>query len=222
MYKRAMLILFSAALVEPSTAFAQSRPVRERGPVSVVFDGGLAAGSGGAGPAVGGRLTFDLSDRVAIEGAGTWAGRGSGADAGSVTASLLINLTRADRKTVPYAAIGVGWYRAMFGMGDRRFFGMMQGYTGSGMWTEPWSGSTWDVSQMPMFYLERMGTVQLPADGRWGMYSFGDPAVSVGGGVRIDVSERVYVRPEFRALVALADGRSSTTGMFTVGLGYRF
>jgi len=239
----AILILISAALVVPSTAFAQSRPMRERGPVSVVFDGGLAAGSGGAGPAVGGRLTFDLSDRVAIEGAGTWAGRGSGADAGSVTASLLINLTRADRKTVPYAAIGAGWYRAMFGMGDRRFFGMMgsqyagtqlvpvagmhgvgmmQGYTGSGMWTEPWSGPTWDVSQMPMFYLQRMGTMQVPSEGRWGMHTFGDPAVSVGGGVRIDVSERVYVRPEFRALVALADGRSSTTGMFTVGIGYRF
>lgn len=235
MNMHAIPILISAALVVPSTAFAQSSPVRERGPVSVVFDGGLAAGSPGAGPAVGARLAFDLNDRVAIEGAGVWAGRGSGADAGSVTASLLVNLTRADRKAVPYAAIGGGLYRAMFDMGDRRFFGgmgsqyagtqlvpvagmhgvgMMQGYTGS--------GPTWDVSQMPMFYLQRMGTMQVPADGRWGMHSFGDPAVSVGGGVRMDVSERVYVRPEVRALVAFADGRTFTTGLFTVGLGYRF
>ncbi len=244
MCKRTIPILILAALVGPSSvAFAQSTAMRDPGAVSVAFDGGLAAGSTGTGPAVGGRLTFDLNDRVAIEGAGAWAGRGSGADAGSVTASLLVNLTRADRKAVPYAAIGGGLYRAMFDMGDRRFFGgmgsqyagsqlvpvagmhgvgMMQGYTGSGMWTEPWSGPTWDVSQMPMFYLQRMGTMQVPADGRWGMHSFGDPAVSVGGGVRMDVSARVYVRPEFRALVAFADGRSFTTGLFTMGIGYRF
>lgn len=124
MCKHAIPILIFAAVVGPSSAaFAQSSPVRERGPVSVVFDGGLAAGSPGAGPAVGGRLAFDLNDRVAIEGAGVWAGRGSGADAGSVTASLLVNLTRAGRRAVPYAAIGGGWYQAMFDMGDRRFFG---------------------------------------------------------------------------------------------------
>lgn len=222
MCKRVIPILLSAALVVPSAAFAQSSPVRAHRPLSVVFDGGLAVGSPGAGPAVGGRLTFDLNDRVAIEGAGTWAGRGSGADAGSITASLLVYLTRADRKAVPYATLGGGWYRAMFGMGDRRFFGMMQGDSASGMGTQSWSGSTWDVSRMPMFYRGRIGTAELPADGRWGMYSFGDPAVSVGGGLRIDVSGRMYVRPEFRALVALADGRSFATGLFTVGLGYRF
>lgn len=120
--KRVIPILLSAALVVPSAAFAQSSPVRVHRPLSVVFDGGLAAGSPGAGPAVGGRLTFDLNDRVAIEGAGTWAGRGSGADAGSITASLLVNLTRADRKAVPYATLGGGWYRAMFGIGDSAAF----------------------------------------------------------------------------------------------------
>lgn len=243
MCKRTFAILILSVLVGPSVALAQSTAVRDPGPVSVAFDGGLAAGSPGAGPAVGGRLTFDLNDRLALEAAGAWAGRGSGADAGSLTASLLVNLTRTERKAVPYAAIGGGWYRAMFDMGDRRFFGlmgsqaagtqlvpiagmhgvgMMQGYTGSGMWTESWSGPTWDVSQMPMFYLERMGTMQVPADGRWGMHTFGDPAVSIGGGVRMNVTEHVYVRPEARALVAFADGRSFTTGLFTFGVGYRF
>lgn len=244
MCKRTIPILILAALVGPSSvAFAQSTAIRDFGPVSVVFDGGLAAGSLGAGPAVGGRLTFDLNDRVAIEGAGAWASRGSGADAGSVSASLLVNLTRADRKAVPYAAVGVGLYRAMFDMGDRRFFGemasqyagsqlvpvagmhgvgMMRGYTGSGTWTKPWSGPTWDVSQMPMFYLQRMGTMQVPADGRWGMHTFGDPAMSVGGGVRIDVTGRVYVRAEVRALMAFAGGRSNTTALITMGIGYRF
>lgn len=100
--------------------------------------------------------------------------------------------------------------------------GMMEGYAGSGTWTEPWSGPTWDLGQMPMFYLQRMGVMQVPSDGRWGMRTFGDPALSVGGGVRMNVTERVFVRPEVRALVAFADGRSLTTGLFTVGLGYRF
>jgi hypothetical protein len=238
-----MMIMLLVALVGPPVTFAQSAAANDRSPVSVVFDGGLATGSPGAGPAIGGRLTFDLNDRMAIEGAGSWAGRGSGADAASLTASLLVNLTRADRKAVPYAAIGGGFYRAMFDMGDRRFFGMMgseyagtqlvpiagmhgvgmmQGYTGNGRWSEPWSGPTWDVSQMPMFYLQRMGTLQVPADGRWGMHRFSDPAISLGGGMRMDITDRVYFRPELRALVLVADGRSSTSGLFTVGVGYRF
>lgn len=121
----AAVIATVAALVGPSAAFAQSEPASDRRPVSVVFDGGLAAGSPGAGPAIGGRLTFDVTDHVAIEGAGSWAGRGSGADAASLTASLLVNLTRADRTAVPYATIGGGLYRTMFDMGGRRFLGMM-------------------------------------------------------------------------------------------------
>jgi opacity protein-like surface antigen len=243
MCRRAIAILAFAAFIGPSVGFAQSPAIRGPGPVSVVFDGGLAAGSPGAGPAVGGRLTFDLNDRVGIEAAGSWAGRGSGADATSVTASLLVNLTNRDRKAVPYATLGGGFHRATFHMGDRRFLGMMgpqyagtqlvpvagmhgvgmmEGYAGSGTWTEPWSGPTWDLGQMPMFYLRRMGVMQVPSDGRWGMRTFGDPALSVGGGVRMNVTERVFVRPEARALVAFADGRSLTTGLFTVGLGYRF
>ena len=239
----ATVIAVVAALVGPPATFAQSEAASDPRPVSVVLDGGIATGSPGAGPAIGGRLTFDLSERVAIEGAGSWAGRGSGADAASLMASLLVNLTRADRKAVPYAAIGGGFYRAMFDMGDSRFFGMMgseyagtqvvpiagmhgvammQRYAGRGMWTEPWSGPTWDVSQMPMFYLQRMGSMQVPADGRWGRRRFSDPAISVGGGMRMDITERVYFRPELRALVLVADGRSSTSGLFTVGIGYRF
>lgn len=238
-----MLVMIVAALVAPGKTFAQPAVARDRGPVSVVFDGGFAAGSPGAGPAIGARLTFDVNDRVGIEGAGSWAGQGSGADAASLVASILVNLTRADRKAVPYAAFGGGVYGAMFDMGDRRFFGMMgseyagtqvvpiagmhgvgmmQSYTGSGMWNGPWSGPTWDVSQMPMFYLQRMGAMPVPTDGRWGMHRFSDPAISVGGGVRMDITERVYFRPEVRALVLFADGRSATAALFTIGLGYRF
>jgi hypothetical protein len=212
MFKRAVPVLILAIVLMPAGAAAQSTPIRDPGRVSVVFDGGLAAGSPGTGPAVGGRVTFDVNDRLALEAAGAWAARGSGSDASSLTASLLVNLMRTDRKAVPYAAIGGGGYRAMFDMGDGRFFGMMgsqyagtqlvaiagmhgvglmRGYTGSGMWAGSWSGPTWDLNQMPMFFLQRMGTMQVPADGRWGMHTFGDPAVSAGGGVRLNVTEHV-------------------------------
>lgn len=243
MCRRAIASFAFAAFIGPSVGFAQSPAIPGPGPVSVVFEGGLAAGSPGAGPAIGARLAFDLNDRLAIETAGSWAGRGGGTDTVSLNASLLVGLTRGHRKAMPYAALGAGFYRATFHMGDSRFFGrmgpqhagtqlvpvvgmhgvgIMEGYAGSGTWTEPWSGPTWDLGEMPMFYLQRMGVMQVPSDGRWGMRTFGDPALSVGGGVRMNVTERVFVRPEVRALVAFADGRSLTTGLFTVGLGYRF
>lgn len=239
------LLLTALALLTPAATFAQpaSAPVTVRGPVSVAFDGGVASGFPGAGPAVGGRVSFDLNERFAIEAAGSWFGHGGGADGGTVTASWLVNLTGSARRVIPYAAVGGGFYRAMFDMGNQRFFGamgsqyagsqmvpiagmhgvgIMQGYAGSGMWTGPWSGPTWDLNEMPTFYLRRMGALQVPADGRWGMRSFTDPAISLGGGVRIDVTPHLYVRPDVRALIAIADGNSHTTGLFTFGLGYRF
>lgn len=243
---RALCPLIALALLAPAAAWAQPHHPRTAAsdrPVSVTFDGGLASGSPGTGPAIGGRLTFDISDRLALEGSGGWLSRGDGAHGGSVAASLLVNLTDRDRKAVPYLAVGGGVYRAMFDMGAGRFFGnmgsqyagsqvvpiagmhgvgMMQGYTGAGVWTGQWSGPTLDVSQMPMFYVQRMGTMQVPYDGRWNTRSFTDPAISMGGGLRIDVSDRVFVRPDVRALVAFADGRSYSTGIFTVGVGYRF
>lgn len=213
MCKRVVTVLILASVALPSQGAAQSTADPSAGRVSMTFDGGLAAGSPGAGPAIGLRLTVELNERLALDAAGTWAGRGSGSDAGSISASLLFNLTSRDRTAVPYVAFGVGWYRAMFDMGDRGVSGMM----GS-----PWSGHAWDVSPMPMFYLRRMGTMQALPDRRWGIHAFGDPALAAGGGVRVNITEHVYVRPEARALVALAEGRSLTTGIVTIGLGYRF
>ena len=62
----------------------------------------------------------------------------------------------------------------------------------------------------------------IPADGRWGMRSFTDPALSLGGGVRLDVSARLYVRPDARALIVIANGSTHTVGVFSLGIGYRF
>lgn len=243
MHARVLPLLMTAAVAWPSAAFAQTDTSRESHPISVLFDGGFAAGSPGSGPAIGARLTWDVTPRLALELAGAWAGRGRGTESGSLAAQALVNLTDTERKMVPYAAVGGGWYGAMFDMDDRRFFGaigaeyagmnvvplagmhgvgMMNGYAGATTWTGPWSGPVRDVSQMPMFYLERMGGMQVPADGRWGRHRFGDPALAAGGGVRMAVSDRVYVRPEVRALIAFSGGRSFTTTLVTFGIGYRF
>lgn len=197
------LIVAVVALAAPGATVAQPVRARNRGPVSVVLDGGLAAGSPGAGPAIGTRLTFDLNDRVGIEGVGAWAGQRGGSDAASLVASLLVNLAGADRTAVPYVSIGGGFSGAMFGMADRQFGrigdrgGMRQGHTGS-------------------------RRRQARPDGQGAMHGFSDPAISVGGGVRMAITERVYFRPEVRAVVLFADGRSAATGLFTIGLGYRF
>jgi hypothetical protein len=243
MHARILASLLMAAVLWPSAPLAQTHTPGESHPISVLFDGGFAAGSPGSGPAIGARLTWDVTPRLALELAGAWAGRGGGTDTGTLAAQALVNLTDTERKMVPYAAIGGGWYGAMFDMDDRRYFGamgaeyagmhvvplpgmhgvgMLSGYPGAPGWAGPWSGPVWDVSGMPMFYLERMGIMQVPADGRWGRHMFGDPALAAGGGVRVAVSERVYVRPEVRALVAFSGGRSFTTTLVTFGIGYRF
>ena len=91
----------------------------------------------------------------------------------------------------------------------------------------PWNGTTWNGpwfsgSQMPMFYANRLGAMIVPSNGRWGARTFTDPAVSFGGGVRFDINDALYVRPDVRALMVIGDGDTFTVGSFSVGLGYRF
>jgi hypothetical protein len=213
--------------------------------VSIALGGGLSAASRGNGAAIGGRLMFDLTDRLAIEAEGSHLGRGAGAGAMSGTVSLLVNLLPASGKTVPYLAVGGGLYGASFDLDNERFFGRLSGqfpggtqmipiagthgfgmtqgpYTGSSTWTGPWTGSTFSPNHMPAFYVGRLGQMMVPDNGRWGMRSFTDPAISVGGGIRLDVSPRVHVRPDARALIVIANGSRYTVGVVTIGVGYRF
>jgi hypothetical protein len=167
----------------------------------------------------------------------------SGAMSGTI--ALLVNLVPSGGKTVPYLAVGGGLYRASFDLDDERYFGrlsgqfpggtqmiplagmhgfgMMQGaYTGPSTWTGPWPGSTFSPNHMPTFYVDRLGRMMVPDNGRWGWRSFTDPAISVGAGVRLAVSPRFYVRPDARVLVVIANRSSYTVGVLTVGVGYRF
>ena len=40
-----------------------------------------------------------------------------------------------------------------------------------------------------------------------------DPVVDVGGGARFNVTKRLMVRPDARALIVLADGEAHTVGV---------
>lgn len=149
-----------------------------------------------------------------------------GSSALNLSASLLLNLRTGREKAVPYLAVGGGVYRTSFGMGNSRFTGPM-GYGmmgGAGMMgVGPYDAGQWNYGQMPMFYGNRMGAAG--QNGRvYGHRSFTDPAVSVGGGIKVDLGSRLSLRPDARALVVTSGGDRDTytVGLFTVNFGYRF
>jgi hypothetical protein len=206
------------------------------------FTGGFTSASETTGIALGGAILFDLTDRVSVEGEGAYFDRGSGASGVSLNGSLLVNFVPGRRQVVPYAAAGVGLYRASFELGNRAMLGSVSGQYGPGSefcpapgtgmmghgpgpgfgGCPPGAAGYWGVGQMPHFYGRRLGILTMPASGRWGARTFTDPAVSIGGGVRFNISERLMVRPDLRALVIFGNGDTNTLAVFGVNVGYRF
>lgn len=212
---------------------------------SVGLLAGFTGGSGDTGGSIGGLAAFDLTDGVAVEGRGIYMQRGRGTMGFELTGTMLLTVARGN-KAAPYVAVGEGLYRARFDLGDDRFLGRMgsqfaagsrfvpiHGMSGFGMmssgmtfngnvWTGPWTGPTFSGSQMPMFYTNRLGQMMVPADGRWGTLAFTDPALTLGGGLRLDVTDQLFVRPDVRALVVFDHGNRMVLTTATVGVGYRF
>jgi opacity protein-like surface antigen len=240
----------AALLIVPAALAAQTvQPVRPSSPDrpwSVALGAGLTSASPGSGAALGGAMVLDLSERLSVEVAGNWLDRGRGTDGVTLGGGLIVNLLPHDRSAVPFVALGAAVVRTSFDMDERGFLGGMSGqfgpgatmvpfqgmrqggmvqgpYSGPGYWSGAWTmGPTVDLSGMPMFYQQRLGSMQMGGNRRWGMRSFTDPALSVGGGVRFNVTDRLYVRPDARALVVIANGDRHTIGTFTVGLGVTF
>lgn len=195
-------------------AWARQDPAsRREGPVAISAIGGASLGSGHTGAAAGLTLSVDLGDRVALEGRSVYFDRGPGQSAMDVNASVLVDLL-VGRRVVPYVSVGGGLYRAMFDLGNQRFSGMMGGFT-AGTYTAGMGG-------MPAFYAGRVAALATPIGGRWHMQGFTDPAVSVGGGLRLDLTNRLYVRPDVRAVSVIGDGDTYTVGSVTISVGYRF
>lgn len=215
-----------AALVSTFTASAAAQtppaPSPPR-PIALSVVGGLISGGSSTGGTIGGTFTLDVSDRLSIETTGTYLDRGRGADGVYGNAGLLVNLLPVGSRVVPYATLGGGVYHVTFDLDEPRIMrpwplgesgpfpnlGSMSGFRGFG--------------QMPMMYAERLRSmVWPPPPGGYGRRSFTDPVMTIGGGVRLDLTPHLSLRPDARALVVFGDGRSSTLGMFSLGVGYRF
>lgn len=221
----------------PSSA-ADSEGQRETPKTTAFLQTGYSSGShADGGASIGGTIVTDLGARLALEGSAAYLGRGMGSDAVTASASLHVLLKPRSERTVPYLSVGGGVYRASFDMGNARFRGNRNGGPGTGygaygaygaygmgmMGGSYTGGSSWNYGQMPMFYGSRMGNLPASMDGAaFGQRSFSDPAISVGGGIRIAVGSQLVLRPDARALVAFSNGESYTVGVFTLSLGYGF
>jgi len=111
-----------------------------------------------------------------------------------------------------YGMMGAGYYGPS-GWNDRMWDTRNQG---------AWPGSVYTLPHMPSFYMNRLGPLTVPTGGSWGTRTFTDPALTLGGGVRLDLGPHLSVRPDARALVVVGSGDTYTVGMFSFNIGYRF
>lgn len=222
----------SVAMAQPDSRFALSGSL------------GVATDSADTGVAAGGALLFDAHDRLSLEGLGSYLARGDGADAWHASAGVLLNLRPASASLVPYGAIGAGLYHVSLDLDRPRFLGPAgtQFAAGSSVCPAPGMGfgagpgpgfgtgatacsgaaGYWGVGRMPSFYARRLGALTFPRGASWGTRDFTDPAVDVGAGLRFNLTDRLMLRPDARALVVFAEGETHTVGVFVVHLGYRF
>ena len=208
-----LFVLGLAAVAGSGTAGEEGREQVGLG-TALYLQAGASSGSGNmgmGGGALGGSLVVDAGRRLSMEASGVWLGGGMGPSGLTGSAALLLNV-RPGRKAVPYIALGGGVYRSE-ATGSSMMRGRMMNASGSMM-------GGFGQGGMMGFDGGRMGRTA-DGDARWG--SSTDPAVSVGGGLRIDVGSRVFVRPDARALVVFSGGGDSrTVGLFTASVGYRF
>jgi hypothetical protein len=196
---------------------------------AVYMQAGYSSGSSDmGGAALGGMLVRDLTSRLSVEASASYLGHGMGSNGLGASAALLVHLRPTHEKTVPYLVAGGGLYRASFDMGNGRFNGpmnmggsMMSGFGMMGVDSMP-AGTPWNYGQMPHFYGGRLANGAGNQGAFYGNRSFTDPAISLGGGIRIDLGSRLYLRPDARALVVTSNGDTNTVGVFTINLGYRF
>jgi hypothetical protein len=235
-----MAIAIAALVAGPASAQTDVAPR-----MAVAFAGGIGSTVSTTGVALGGTALYDLNDRLSVEAQGTYLDRGRAAEAFSATGSLLVNLVPRDRRIVPYAAAGGGVHRAEFDLGDPRFLGPVGPEfapgtavcpaPGSGIGFGPGGGfgagdgscngtavGYWGVGQMSNFYARRLGMLTVPAGTGWERRSFVDPAATLGGGIRFNVSEHLMIRPDVRALLVFGDGDTHAMTVFVFNVGYRF
>ena len=164
-------------------------------------------------------LAGPVSDRLGLEVSGGYLDRGPGIDAWTLSGSLLVFLRSADEDVVPFLAAGGGLYRSTFDFGHPRSAGA-------------WDAASWMPALGAYGPLSASGYGSMGGGSRGSMWHGGpgsgghmsatDPVFPLGGGVRWNVSDRLSLRGDGRALVVAAEGETFTVGLFTVGVGIRF
>lgn len=244
MFKQVCFVIVVAmALASPASAQTPA-PAASSHAASISAAGGLSAGASTSGPSVGTTFTYDVTRHIAFEGTGTFLDRGNGSTALSLNMGVRVNLVASPRAT-PYLTVGGGLYRASFDMDDRRFMtGFPTLWPGSQMISvrgpegvvgfqlrRDSSGTMMNAvvigplirpESMPGFYMDRMGTINVSIDGRMGQRAFTDPALTLGGGLDLHVTSRLFVRPDARALVVFRNGTTHTVGLMTFSFGVTF
>lgn len=225
----ALVALTGCAAISLAAAADENQPGGGTRRTAAYMQAGYSSGSSDmGGAALGGMLVRDLTSRLSVEGSASYVGHGMGSNGLGASAALLVHLRPTHEKAVPYVVAGGGLYRASFDMGNGRFNGPMNmgrsRMNGFGMMgvNSMAADTPRDYGQMPHFYARRLANRGENEGPRSGHNSFTDPAISLGGGIRIDVGSRLYLRPDARALIVTSSGDSATVGVFTINLGYRF
>jgi hypothetical protein len=167
------------------------------------FEGRGGFGRSSTGGVLGGTLLRDLSDRVALEASGAYLDRGSSHGV-SAMGQLLVTLIDGGR-AVPYLSAGGGIYHAS-----------SERLVRTPSFRDPRPRAPrgpGDHGDRPSEADERSSLERLRST---------DPALSLGGGVRLDLGPRFYARPDARLMVVMGDGRNQTFGLFTMNVGWRF
>jgi hypothetical protein len=230
-----LVALLGACWPSPLAAQATS-------PLGVSFRADIAPSDAGTSAVVGGVLAYSVHDRIALEGEVTYAAGARWSTGLVVTGSVLIAIGPGNwtQTTVPYVAAGVGYQRASVVLSDSRLLGPIPagiqagarfcaapgddigpGPGGSACSTDPQVGH-WGVRDLPEFYAARLGLIEVPPSRRWNDRTFHDPAVTFGAGVRIGTRHRLFLQPETRVWIAIAEGRTRISALVGIAAGYRF
>jgi len=231
--RRASGIAAVVALLAVGTGAAAEDQKTEGSGFAVALQGGVATGASETGITLGGSIVYDVSPRLSVEVTGAYLDRGRGESGASGLASLLVNLRPAGEKVVPYVAVGGGVYHTSFSeaawrdaLGD---FELPPGFELPGGFPRPggfdggrFAGWRDAIAGMCGPRGGRDGCSWLQGDGLRGLRgSSTDGAMTIGGGVRIDLGHGLFVRPDLRAIVVFGED-TRTLGVLNVGVGYRF
>jgi hypothetical protein len=193
--KRQWLVVLSIGALLGTATSASAQPVVEewhKGTALSIF-GGAASSREGTDGAVGAAIGWEFTPHFTLEGSGLWM-PGGRPDAWSALFGSRVNLL-SPRGVVPFVSGGVGVHRAIVETGS---------------------------SDVPEFYMRRMGTTNTAAPGTGMERTFDDFVVAVGGGVDIYLKQHLALRPDVRVLLVRGNGDTRPLAVYGVHLSYHF